>query len=512
MIITETFFTMRDQVRLYTRIALPEEGGKYPVVFIRTPYEPARHGEPYPLEQVQDDLFLKNGYALITQHTRGQGDSEGDCTPYQEREDGLDSLDCIRALPFYNGEIYVTGGSYLSTVHLCYLGTNPHDVKAAALSIQTDRMYDRNYRNGCCYDFCNLRWWLSMLRNRYPVQKPLEEVLQRPFYKIMERAVGEDVPEYTGQLINERCNDFWQSMENAHTADRLMIPTLFTEGWYDFYIDGMFSMWERLPQETRAHSVFVVGPWGHFVKTNPNTAYPFPHGDVPQEYIVNFFNSIRFRTPYPDFAPGKVHYYDIGADRWTVGQPAGKQLTLYLNPDFSLRPRSCETGSHSYLYDPNKPLNCFSHHNIFPAHPAGSKDGVLSFQSAPFAEPVSFFGKLRVHIKVRSNCEDTAFFARVYMTEDGQSYNLTQTVAALSHIHDSYTPGADCVLDLYTPPIGFHIKKGCALRVDISSHSDLYVPHANVKGHWATVETTRIATNTLICDEDTFLSLPVCEP
>ena len=58
MIINETYFKMSDGVRLYTRIVLPEENKKYPIVFIRTPYEEERNGIAYPRENYENDLFF----------------------------------------------------------------------------------------------------------------------------------------------------------------------------------------------------------------------------------------------------------------------------------------------------------------------------------------------------------------------------------------------------------------------------------------------------------------------
>ncbi len=312
MILREEYFTMSDGVGLYTVIALPDGDKKYPVVLMRTPYGK----KDVPCNEVvsEDDPFIKNGYALVYQHTRGRGNSEGVCHPYVEHDDGLDSLDIIRKQPFYNGEIYLTGGSYPATVHLCYIGTNPHDVKAAALSIQTDRMYYRNYRNGCCYRFCNIDWWLSMLNVRYPDQTGVANAIKRPYYKIMERAFGEDVPEYTTQLLNDNCNEYWMSQENFNACDDLKIPVLFTEGWYDFYIEGMFSMWNRLPEETKKKSAYVVGPWGHRVKLTGNEEYTFKNGDLDSDHIVHFFNSIRDNTPFEAHKLGRITYHSIGKD------------------------------------------------------------------------------------------------------------------------------------------------------------------------------------------------------
>lgn len=508
MLIREEFFTMSDGVRLYTRMVLPEDNKKFPIVFIRTPYEEKRNGVPCPAEEYQDDLFIKNGYAVILQHTRGRGDSEGICVPYKERNDGLDTLEIIRTLPFYNGEIYLTGRSYLSTVHLSYLDTKPKDIKGAALGIQTDRMYFRNYRNGCCFGYCNITWWRKMLLNRYPDQLPRDDFLYRPYYKIMERMVGEDVPEYTGMLLNAEYNDFWKGFEAVNASENMTIPTLFSDGWYDFYIDGMFDMWERLPQETKKKSAFVVGPWGHAVKVSPLAEYPLDNGNAPDDYIVKFFNSIRDNTNYDEFELGKVNYYSIGGDYWTTDNKSDNSMKLYINGDNTLSDKPIVKGEQSFIYDPDRPLDYFKYMNIFKADKENKPDEILSFTSEAFENDVDFYGKIRWNMKVKTDCDDTAFFMRVYMVEDGEAYNLTETITSLSHINPDYVANDECMIDILTPPIGFRIKKGCSLRIDITSHSKRYVPHANVKGHWAKVTETKIATNTVICDEDAYIILP----
>ena len=145
-----------DEIKLYTRIIIPDGVDKCPLIFIRTPYEKALAESPLCPQKYETNIFLDAGYALVYQHCRGTGESEGECIPYKnEREDGLFTLEYIRTLDFYNGEIYLMGGSYLSSAHLLYLADKPKDIKGAVLEIQTDRMYYRNYMNGCNYNFCN---------------------------------------------------------------------------------------------------------------------------------------------------------------------------------------------------------------------------------------------------------------------------------------------------------------------------------------------------------------------
>lgn len=504
MVINEEYFVMQDGVKLYTRIILPSAEGKFPVVFMRNPYE-----DGYSVQDCENNLFLKNGYAIIVQHPRGHGHSEGFCRPYHERDDSLATLDIIRQKNFYSGEIFLMGESYLATSHLCYLDTNPADIKGAALSIQTDRMYFRNYRNGCCYDFCNQGWWLYMIRREYPEIMPFKEAQTRPYYKSMERAVGVDVPEFTQNLLNDTYNEFWKSAENTEAITNLKIPVLLSEGWYDFYIEGMYSMWERMPNEIKKKSALVIGPWGHATKVSENAEYPLENGNLPDEYVVNYFNSIRNGTDYTDIELGKVNYYSVGGGFWTKDDRDFAKRKLYFSADGRLAENPGRVGSVSYIFNPDEKPEFFRHHDIFQA--GKPVDGVVSFVSEPFLEDANFYGKIRWRMKVKTDCDDTAFFIRVYLVEDGEAYNLTQTITSLSNINQEYKSGEECLIDIFTPYMGFTIKKGNCIRVDISSHSDLYVPHSNVKGHWALVEECRIAENTLIIDEDSYIELSKTE-
>jgi len=495
--VTETMVPMRDGVRLYTRIAVPQGQEKCPVVLIRTPYEDAHGGVPHPIKKSEQDMFVRRGYAVVTQHCRGHGDSEGICIPYNEKDDGLCTLEYIRTLPCFDHEIYLYGGSYLSTVHLSYLSERPADVKGAALSIQTDRMYFRNYRGGCNYAFNNFKWWLRMLNRQYPDAK-MAEVPMRPYKDLMKNTVGEDVAAYTAGLMHTEYDDYWRGYPQDDVIERMDIPVLFTEGWYDFYIDGMFGMWERLPAEVKRKSAFVVGPWGHATAVK-NVPYNLPNGNIPADFAVEWFDSIREQQPYRYAETGKVNYYSIGADMWQAGtfptaaQPAKR---MYFGRG-TLEAAPADAAPVTYIYDPEAGTKKYFPSGNLCAAGEDMPAGIVRFISGEVSAETNVFGRLRWHMDVSSDCEDTAFYIRVYFVENGTAYYLTETIAALRYVCEEYVPGERVTLDLETPPIAFTLKPGMRLRADIASSGGPYVPHANVRGHWAEVTETRIARNTL---------------
>jgi len=506
--LTEEYVTMSDGVGLYTRVAVPYGVDKCPVVYIRTPYDQPLEGKLYDINELNCNQFIKNGYAVVRQHCRGTGESKGEMTPYEERQDGLETLDYIRNLPCYNGEIYLWGKSYLTTVHLMYLNTQPEDIKGAAFEIQTDKMFFRNYRNGCCYDLCFVNWWLDRLKRRFPNQNR-DEILKRPYRDLMKRVLGCDIPAYTNGLLNDTYNEYWKKDPRDNVIENLKIPVIFVEGWYDMYTEGMFSMWERLPEQTKKKSAFVAGPWGHDTKVKEDCVYPFPNGNIPEDYASEWFNSIREKRPYKHAQYGKVNYYSIGADKWCVSDypfENAKIKKLYFNDDNILAKTEGE-GSFSYRYDPEVRLNAFKYRNVYKAERINAIDGIVSFVSNAFEDDASFFGEIRWHMNVSSDCEDSAFFMRVYLVENSEAYNITETITSISHINKNYKPNGKLLIDIKTPPAGFTVKKGNRIRVDIASDGGVYMPNANVKGHWAEITDVKVANNTIYCN-DAYIELP----
>ena len=209
VIIQDVMLPMYDGVRLYTRVVLPGPG-RYPVVLMRTPYEAETFVTEEIRQRYEHDDFIRRGYAVVFQHCRGRCGSEGECIPYspEERRDGLWTVEWIRTLPFYNGELYFSGGSYTASVLLMLLGDDIPDLKGLAISVQTESMYHRNYFNGMCRSFCGFSWWLAMVSEQHPAIASDSEIYQRPYQHLFKRAIGQDIPAFTEELMHPRFDAF----------------------------------------------------------------------------------------------------------------------------------------------------------------------------------------------------------------------------------------------------------------------------------------------------------------
>ena len=505
--VRELMIPMEDGARLFTRVVLPGDGkGTYPTVFMRTPYENETTATAELIEKYENNAFIRRGYAVVLQHCRGRGGSEGVCIPYsyKERSDGLATLDAVRKMPHYNGQIFLRGGSYTASVLLMMLGDNIPDLAGLAISVQTESMYHRNYYNGLCRSWCGFTWWLSMISEHQPKIGRDEDIFIRPYIDMMRRATGKDLPDFTEELLHDRFDGFWKNDPRIGVIEKISVPVLFTSGWYDYYCYGMCSMWEKLSPETRAKSLFLMTPWGHGQKERNDPDFPMPCGALPSDKDAAWFDHIRGAAPFPYGKEGDFRYYSIGEDVWKNAKSPYENepsRAFFLSADGMLVSKSPRGKELSYRYDPDRPFHHDRHDDMFLCDLPGTHADVLSFVSEPFAEDAAFFGPVLFRLKVCSDRADTAFCMRLYYTEEGRSYNIVDAATTLLHANPNAKPDRPSVIEIISQPTAFKVKKGAGIRVDISSWSDCYAPHPNTKRPLALARRAFTAKNTVFCGQ-----------
>ena len=505
------YVAMRDGVKLFTNIWLPAESGKFPTILIRSPYDTPKNYANEP-----EDF----GFAYVMQSCRGTAASQGDMEPYRnERRDSLDTLDWLRRQSFYNGEIIPSGGSYLSTVHLLYLDTCPPDIRGAILNVQDNDRYNIHYENGQYKAGLHLGWALSIFYRTHPeVRGPhyaaADWYNMRPMLETKERVLGgtaaSSFDETFEAFVHPRADDpYWTTApcasDGIHALERLQVPVFLSTAHYDIYIHGVPKMWEALLPETRKKSMFVISPYTH--RWSARGPHPFENDRVGQLAAItkNWANYARTGVleGMDGFELGKTNYYVLFGGRWQAEEflsDGAEEKTLYFG-DRSLDDAPTQ-GSASYDYDPAKPTefagNCG---NVFGEMKVQTEpEGALIFRSAPMKETVTVKGVQKIRLKVRSDCEDTAFYVRLSLVQaDGTAYGIRDRITSLSYELGSYTPGEEAEITLALDPVAFEVKAGESLRVDVaSSYAEAYIPHPNVAGLWCAVRETKVAHNTVI--------------
>ena len=502
-----------DGAVLYTVVCLPRESGRFPIVLYRSPYVDSERYTPdeelCALIAARNEAFLKEGYAVIWQHCRGRGKSTGDCIPYiYEREDGLLLREWVRTQPFYDGELYLCGGSYTSSVHFVTVPFES-DVKGAVLEVQDCERYNCNYRNGFYKSNLHGEWYLKNMYKRNSIPKKNftpESFLTLPLSSLSEIVTGEKSADFDEILRHPKRDDpFWQTRfggGEAHDAVKhIRIPILFTTAFYDLYAGGIFDMWNGMDDTARALCALAVNPYDHSGK---NTAQPitFENGMLKEafpDFRVRWLNAIRGKCAYP-IEQGKITYYTLFENRWHTD-------------DFKL-PTETVThvlgeGERTYRYNPYNPASfkgglSTNFGGTAYQNPPNTRYDVLTVYTPAFETDTVVQGKITARLSVRSSAEDTCFYMRLSLVTEEGDYGLRDDISQISNFCDTYTPGDTLTMDFTFDEHSFLVKAGQKIRIDISSSAfPHYVRHTNKKGLFSDQTTAIYADNTVVLQDST---------
>ena len=506
-----------ENAELFTVICLPDMCGKYPTVIYRNPYvdsdENLSEDEICTKKLNECCGWLQRGYAVVFQHCRGRGKSSGDCIPYiYEREDGLFLQEWIRHQPFYNGELYLCGGSYTSSVHFV---TAPfaEDIKGAVLEVQDCERYNCNYRNGFYKMGLHGGWYVNMYKKKSNLKKSYttDSYKMLPLSDFSKTVFGENAEDFDEILKHPDRNDvFWSTRfggGEAHDAIKhANIPILLVTGFYDIYTGGVFDMWKGLDAATKAKSVLAVHPFDHG-GTGEKQPVNFENGCLRKEfehYAVHWLDAVRGKSDFP-FEQGKVTYYKLFDNTWCCDDFYDAKET---------RRVKLGDGKISYKYNPYAPasfkggLSANFGGNAWQDAP-NSRYDIVSLYTPEFNEDVFVKGKMRAKLKVISDCEDTCFYVRLSLCKPEGDYGLRDDINQISNFNVNYKPNEELEMDFSFDEHAFVIHKGEKIRIDISSSAfPHYVPHTNQRGLFSEQKNAKVATNTVRLDES-HLELPI---
>ncbi|MBE7053930.1 MAG: CocE/NonD family hydrolase [Ruminococcaceae bacterium] len=507
-----------DGVKLFTCIMLPEKEGKFPVVLVRAPYVDVFENEDENDVVVecaaQNKKWLKNGYAVVVQHCRGRGKSEGDCVPYiNERKDGLNLLDFIRKQPFYNGTILLKGRSYLASVWYT-IAPYADDIKGAILLNQDSERYNICYRNGFLKKALHGNWYVGMYKKKSHIKKnhTTDSFNLLPLLSFTKTVFGESVPDFDNMLKSPNPNDeFWKTPDGGVEAKDAMknvkFPVLFETAFYDIYTGGVFDMWNKM--EDKSKSALVVSPYDHGDRVNLDEGIEFPCGKrcekFGEDYDVWWFDYVLGKRSEPPFKQGEVTYYRLFENVWKTDtfKKEENEIKLTLGND-----------EITYVYNPFDPpsfkggLSCNFGGSVFQEAP-NSRYDIISIYTEKFEKDTFVKGKMKAKLNVKSDCEDTCFYVRISIEKEKGDYGLRDDITSIIYQKGNYTPNEYVDLDFSFDEHAFLIKKGERLRIDISSADNAhYVRHTNNKGLYSTQTTARVAHNTVNL-KDSFIVLSI---
>ena len=489
----------RDGEQLATDVYLPTgtKETRFPTVLVRTPYGKGKDKDQY-------YRFLQRGYVVVVQDTRGREDSTGEWMPeHYEIEDGDDTLNWIAAQPFSDGQVSMTGGSYLGYVQWAAAASgNPH-LKAMLSSVCAGSAFIDIPRRGGCFNS--------------------DEILDiRPLNQIPKQALGHEVPFLKKWLAHTDMDAFWERGNWSKRYQGGQVPALIMSGWFDDNGMGTTEALDLVQSWEKGTWKAVLGPWKH----SGNAQYDL-HALRLGDNALRYDMDILCMKWLEHFLKGvdngiektaAVEYYTIGENQWKTaeswpvetserkmfyldggdiglgqessangtGEACGRGVLIDVRPETS--------GADAYDYDPDHPsvhiIDMSENELEVPEEYTDEEKraDMLSYSTPVLTEPLTITGDMLAELYVSCDCPDTDFVVRVCdVDENGRSVKLADGVIGAKYRngfdHPEYMePGEIYKITIRTTKLSNTFLPGHRMRVTITSSAKNFIfPNSNTK-------------------------------
>ncbi|MFC6063057.1 CocE/NonD family hydrolase [Streptomyces ochraceiscleroticus] len=376
-------------------------------------------------------FYVSRGYNALVCQVRGSGASPGTVDPFspQEQRDNYDAIEWLAGHPASTGRIGQMGQSYGGHTSLLAAVNQPPHLKAIIPTNGLSDWYENTIYRGGIYS-ARIRDW-----QKSTAPDTLRTYAEHPLY-----------------------DDFWRGRSVMNRWDRLTIPTLEINGWYDRYRDGMVKNYL-----TRPRNVWMVsGPWDH---GNPQGLYAGiglgaylawwdrwlagdRHAPLPTARITSY------EIPGPGAGTGWHQF-----DQWP---PRGAHaLTLSLRKDSTLR-TAAGPGS-TAAFDVNTGTEAPASHQQ------------LGFSTGTLRRDLVLAGSATLSLRAAFTATDGNIAAVLYdRAPDGTTSRITAGWLKAAHRRGHtalapVTPGAYHDMDVHIWPTHYRVAAGHQLVLRVSS-------------------------------------------
>ena len=425
--------TMSDGVVLMTDHFAPDGPGPYPTILMRLPYGRKGFG-------AIATAYAERGFHVVLQACRGTEKSGGDFDPLtNERADGLATLDWIKAQPWYDGRIGLSGPSYLGYAQWAICDALP-PTAAMATKVTTADFRSVVFPAGAFH----LNLWLSWMQVVEGLRKRPLTMAARMFSGDVERrtdkaasvlplveadkaAMGHEVPFWRRWFAHSIGNDaFWEALNHRPRLSADTPPVHFISGWYDFMLDQLLADYQRLV-ELGHRPYLTVGTWVHIAEELQR--------DNLRETLIWMRAHLLGDRSGLRAKPVRIHISGLEEWRDFEHYPPGPPTlrNFHIGPDFRLLPGPpAGDGSDRYRYDPADPTPnlggaMFAFTGAGPVDNAARENraDVLSYTSEALTEPLTIIGQTPVTLRARASVPHVDFFLRLCdVGPDGVSINI----------------------------------------------------------------------------------------
>jgi putative CocE/NonD family hydrolase len=424
---------MADGVLLKTDHYAPDSPGSHPTILMRLPY--GRRGFAGIAE-----AYAERGFHVVIQACRGTERSGGEFDPFaNERADGLATLEWIKAQPWFDGRIGLTGPSYLGYAQWAISDALP-ETAALAVKVTTADFRPVVFPSGAFH----LNLWLSWVQVIEGLRaRPLATAARMfsgdierrtdkaaavlPLVEADRKAVGHRIGFWRHWFEHAIDNDaFWAELDHRHRLTEKTPPVHFISGWFDFMIDPLLADYQRLV--SLGHRPYLtVGSWFHIAEELQR--------DNLRETLVWMRACLMGDRTGLRTRPVRLHISGRGEwhefETYPPGPPAPQTWSLGTNGAL-LDHGATDGGSQTYRYDPANPtpnlggaIFAFTGAGSVDNAPLESRPDVLVYTSRVLTSELTLIGQCQVTLDARASLPNVDFFVRLNdVGPDGVSRNI----------------------------------------------------------------------------------------
>jgi len=475
--VTDAMIPMRDGVRLYTRVFVPENRKQpLPLILERTPYGVDDIDRRFvtALKTLAED-----GYIFVFQDIRGKYRSEGqfvmqrpargsdEAAAIDEGTDTWDTIDWLLAnVEGHNGRVGMMGVSYDGwTTIMGALEPHPALRAVSPQASPADMwMGDDFHHNGAFRLSYAFEYAYMVDGGKESQHFPFDRydtfdsyLALGPLSNVNARYLHGAVPTWNDYVAHPDYDEFWRRQTVIPHLRDVKVPTLNVAGWWDqedFY--GPLAIYDALERhDAPGINRLVVGPWNHggWNAISGDELGGIPFDSATSKYFRDEVQRRFFAHYLKDEGPldlPEALTFEAGSNRWRswdAWPPTSRTQArpLYLREGHALSfdpPASPDPAFDAYVSDPEHPVP-YRHRPIQATYFPGGSDwsdwlledqrfvddrpDVLSFESLPLEDPLTIAGEVVARLYASTTGSDADWVVKlidVYPEHNPQEWKL----------------------------------------------------------------------------------------
>ncbi|HTQ22050.1 CocE/NonD family hydrolase [Mycobacterium sp.] len=433
---------MRDGVRLVADHYAPITSHPAGTLLVRGPY-----GRSFPFSLVFGRLYAARGYHVLLQSVRGTFGSGGEFEPMvNEAADGADTVEWLRAQPWFTGRFATVGLSYLGFTQWALLQDPPPELAAAVITVGPHDFRDSVWGTGtfAVNDFLG---WSNLVSHQEDPGRLRTGVRQLTAPRKVARAVGEvplgtsarallgtSAPWFESWVEHTDADDpFWDRLRFPDALDRVEVPVLLLSGWQDIFLSQSLHQYRHL-RNRGVDVALTVGPWTHTQMLGKGLA-------------TSAQESLDWVDAHLGGAPAlqrpstvRVFVNNQGWRRLPDWPPATTDHVLYLQPGGHLGVTAPATDAPpaTFRYDPSNPTPMIGGPLLTPTggyrndSRLALRHDVLSFTGATLPRDLYAYGNPVIELEHSADNPNVDLFVRLSEVDaKGRSRNVSDSYRRL---------------------------------------------------------------------------------